>query len=156
MLRKKYLSLREIEELMNESSDEEETATQIKNADHVDFVLLPPVTVDDVSDGEAIDENVQLLNDQNNTLPNDVAGEIEVLCEFDDENHHKPVEPCKSKPPKKKPRKESASKDDGVFKEKAPNWSKSSKYKYSKQPVDMSVEKNTELYNKLGMFFPRG
>lgn len=74
MLRKKYLTQREIEDLMNESSEEEETATLIRSADKVDLVLLPPSRVDEISDCEDIDDNIQVLNDLTCIIPQEVAG----------------------------------------------------------------------------------
>lgn len=68
---------REIEELINESSDEgkDETAANIRNADNVDLIMLPPPKVDEVSDVEDIDEDVHVLNDQFSALPPEVAGQ---------------------------------------------------------------------------------
>lgn len=94
MYRQKYLTQAEIERLMNESSDEEETASLISSANNVELVLLPPNTVDELSDVEAIDGNVQILNDPSAFMPGEVAGEIEVVCDINDCNQNKPDRHC--------------------------------------------------------------
>lgn len=90
MYRQKYLTQAEIERLVNESSDEEETATLIRDADNVDLVLMPPSRVDELSDNENIDDNVQILHDPSAFMPGEVAGEVEVVCEYNDCNQNKP------------------------------------------------------------------
>lgn len=161
MYRQKYLTQREIEELINASSDEEETATLSRNADRVDLVLLPPPKVDDVSDLEDIDEESQILNDVADEMPLDVAGEIEVVCEFDDDNVHKPnrqddddivlnsqklVPEAKGKiePKLKRERKK---KEGPTFQ---PKWSKGKRITFAKQPVNVQEEKMATMYEKFG------
>lgn len=95
MYRKKYVTQAEIVALLDASSseDEEETATLIRKADNVDLVLLPPPRVLVSSDVEDIDEDAQIQNDATDFAPTEVAGEIEVVCEFDEGNQNIPDGP---------------------------------------------------------------
>lgn len=153
MYRKKYLTQAEIEQLMNESSDEEETATLIRHADQVDFVVLPPPQVDELSDLEEIDEGAQILNDPTAFIPGEVAGEIELMCDFDDCNRRMPdcadtddiladsegvVAPGSSKLAKKTKESYTA------------KWSKSKRISFFRSPVDVEKEKLVPLFQKYG------
>jgi len=70
MPRKRFFKLKEAVAMILE----EETVTE------ADIIVLPPSKVDDQSDCEAVDEN-ELGSSE--TLPNDVAGLIEVQYEVD-------------------------------------------------------------------------
>lgn len=183
MYRRKYLTQAEIEELMNASSDEEEAATEIKNADHVDFIVLPPERVDAISDAEDIDDNDQILNDVGTFVPNDIVGEIEVNCEFEDDNVHRPESPVyedieyltlEDEEGEKEEEEGARSADvpsaeeaaaveeeeaaaitvrEEPFVVKKPKWTSRKNYEFSKQPVDLSEQKSNELYEKLGISF---
>lgn len=164
MYRKKYLTTAEIEEMMNASSDEEEAATDIRKADHVDLVVLPPDRVDAISDDEQIDENELVLNDVGEYVPNDVAGPIEVHCEFDDDNVNRPDgsgSPVYEDIEYLQQEEEAtvaATEQEGAaalppeppFVVSTPKWSKRSNYEFSKQPVDLSDEKSQKIYDELG------
>lgn len=161
MFRKKYLTKSEIEDLINASSDEEETATLIRNADYVDLVS----TVDDISDAEKIDDDVQVLNDQCDIMPGDVVGEIEVFCEFDECNKNMPAHPSNATDRKESdeevvgPQKsrETSQKNKLTKKQMKPlfkaKWSKTKQISFSRQPVDVQDDKLTDIYKQFGMFF---
>lgn len=86
MYRKKFLTQIEIEDIINQSDDDDETGKFIRNADIVDLVILPPEQVDEISDLEDIDDDMQILSDANCPMPNDVAGLIELNCLYNDGN----------------------------------------------------------------------
>lgn len=90
MFRKKYTSEAEIERLIHGNDNEEEDIMLIHDADTVDFALLPPRRVDELTDEENTDENEQILNDSSIFVPADVAGAKEVQCEFNDCNEKLP------------------------------------------------------------------
>lgn len=154
MFRQKYLTQTEIENLMDASSDEDETATLIRNADRVDLVLMPPEQVDEISDVEEIDEDTQLISDRGAFLPRDVAGAIEVSVDYNDCNRNKPSRsevndvdqqnnaeaagPSKSK--KKKPESTSV------------KWSKSKQISFSRAPVDVEKDAIGNLFQKYGLY----
>lgn len=155
MYRQTYLTQAQIENLICESSDEEETATLIRHADHVDFIVLPPPQVDELSDVEGIDEDDQILNDRSAFIPGEVAGEIEVACDYDDCNRRMPdcaetddimadnecddaAAAGPSKPKKKKTESYTA------------KWSKSKKISFSRAPVNVEREKVAALFEKYG------
>lgn len=147
MFRKKFLSIRELEEFVNVSSDEvESTHCNVNSADITNIIVLPPENVDALSDCEELDDNVQVLHDDNR-VPNELAGEVELECTFDDLNSNIPCEkngefeidvaqPQKS-----------------VFSYQPPKWSKSHRNQFSKAPVDVSNEKIREIYEKIGTCF---
>lgn len=86
MFRQKYLSVTEIEDLLYASdSDEENDSAQLKKTEQIDVVILPPDTVDAISDDEEIDEDVQLMSNQNVKL-GETAGQLELCYQFDDGN----------------------------------------------------------------------
>lgn len=180
MYRQKYLTQAEIERLINESSDEEEIATLMRDADNVDLVLLPPERVDELSDVENIDENVQILNDPSAFVPSEVAGEIEVICEFDDCNVNKPARAddfdedsdadggdvdddddeggATSKRTKPGRCGKAAKKAKSAPKKKKADvppakWSKAKKVSFARQPVNIENEKIVELFEKYGLCF---
>lgn len=170
MYRQKYLTQAEIERLIDESSDEEEIATLVRDADHVDLVVMPPDTVDELSDIEALDENIQILCDPCAFMPKEVAGQIEVVCEFNDDNKHMPARPDddendgdseeeqvgkpgsskrgRGKRPKPLPSKQAQKAKRDAFTAK---WSKSAKVSFSREPVDVEKQKVEELYEKYGL-----
>ncbi|XP_036335352.1 uncharacterized protein LOC118745785 [Rhagoletis pomonella] len=84
----KILSQRDIEHIMNELDDHDEIVSNIKNADAVQMILLPPDAVDAVSDTEDVDEDVQLLSDQAEETPGEVAGAVEILYLYNDDNNN--------------------------------------------------------------------
>lgn len=164
MYRKKYLTTAEIEKLMNASSDEEEAATEIWNAYHVDFIILPPDRVDAISDDEQIDLNEHAFNDVVDSVPSDVAGPIEVHCEFDHDNVNRPdgaaspvyedieylQEEEETTSAAAEQERLSAPLPEPPFVVPTPKWSNRSNYKFSKQPVDLSDERSQMIYDKLG------
>lgn len=156
MYRQEYITQAEIERLVNESSDEDETATLIRNANSVDLVMLPPDRVDELSDIEDIDENELILSDPSAIMPGEVAGSIEVVCDFNDCNTNKPdraddddvahVADDYGNKPAKRPKKDTKKK---AFPAK---WSKSKEFSFSRQPVDVERDKIVELFEKYGMY----
>lgn len=145
MYRQTYMTQAEIERLLGESSDEDETATLIQNANSVDLVLLPPDTVDELSDTEDIDEDELVIGDASAFMPDDVSGHIEVVCNFNDCNTNKPdgvgdedvvhVENEYGYKPAKR------SKKCGKNVDFPAKWSNSKNISFSRQPVDVEEEK---------------
>lgn len=143
----KYLSVAEIEEILNasDSDEEDDEATQIRKADKIDIVILPPDKVDQISDSEDVDEENQVQHDDNANALIDTAGQVELNCEFNEENDELPAiakdemlheQKSTVTPPK-----------DAEFQ--LPKWSKES-YEFSKEPVDLTCESTTNLFEKIG------
>lgn len=84
MPRKKFFSLKEAVAMIVE----DDAVTE------ADIVVLPPSTVDDLSDCEAIDENDLAAGD---VFPNDVAGLIEVQYEVEKHSSEHSIEAGKRK-----------------------------------------------------------
>lgn len=157
MFRKKYMTQTEIEAWIEAqgSDDEEETAALIRHADNVDLVVLPPSRVDEISDIEDIDEDTQILNDATSIMPRDVAGEIELVCEYVEGNVNMPNRPddfdeCGN----------DADSDDAPLSKRkkkskpityTAKWSKKKKVDFTRQPVDVAEEKVRELFTKYGL-----
>lgn len=76
-----------IEGWSDEDSDGEEDIDH--HADAVDIIITPPDAVDDVSDNEELDENVQLLRDEH-VLPREIAGQFEIEYVYEDGNVNMP------------------------------------------------------------------
>lgn len=128
--------MQQVQELLNEDSDDEEIITKMKTALNIEFIALPPDRVDALSDTEDIDEDAQVLTDQATSFPNDIVGEIEVQCEFEDEGDS-----------------ESATVDENsnaINSVRIPKWTNRKNYEFSKEPVDLTVEKTVEIYAKIG------
>lgn len=113
----------------------------MRKSDQVNFVLLPPSKIDQVSDLEDKDDDIQVLNDPSSHMPTDVAEEIEVVCEFDDDHTNKPdrdndddhnIE-TSSTSKKKQGNPKRRKKLKPIF---TPNWSKAKKVSFSRQPVN--------------------
>ncbi|XP_055848110.1 piggyBac transposable element-derived protein 3-like [Episyrphus balteatus] len=163
MYRKKFLSAKELEELlMNPSSDEdEELNLNLDAALHTNIIILPPKN-DAVSDNEDIDDNEQLLEDRNE-FPNELAGEVELECMFDDLNSQNPeinepevhVSPNKPNSASTSQNVASTSKKElACLPYKLPKWSKSHRVEFSKKPTDVSSENIRTIYDKIGNFNP--
>lgn len=159
MFHTKYPNISVIAEVADGSSDEEEAATLIRSADKVDLVILPPTPrVDEISDEEDIDEDLQVLNDDNCirkngsfssfSVPEEPVGEIEVACQFYKGGKHVP-DGDNEEPDTKKEKKTQKLKP-LVFDE--PKWTKpdADKLSFSKQPVDMEDEQICEMFEKYG------
>lgn len=166
MYRQKFLKQSELIQLLEEMSDEEEevsTKSLVQNADKVDLVILPPPRVDDVSDEENIDDDLQYLNNNIVDVPKEIAGEVEINCDYADDNENMPNrapdddaesmnvvqessligKPGTSFVAAKK--KKTAKKH--VYEAK---WSKSKKFKFSRQPVNNETEKIEAIFSKYG------
>ena len=77
MRRTRYLTLEEaLEKIFEQNSDDED-------ADETDIVVIPPETAD-ASDEE--EGNETILNNDNEVLPRDTAGEVEVHVKISDLN----------------------------------------------------------------------
>lgn len=167
MSHKKYLSAKEIDELMNAPSDEEEedeTTKQIKNATNIDIIALPPPKTDGLTDDEDIDdERIQQYGDG---FPSEVAGEIEIECDQADDNVEQgnmnasgdimdmdivyeeidvPVVDVNQPSTSSNVQQQS----EPPFKYNQPKWNKRD-YEFSKTPVDVSYGKIKVLYEALG------
>lgn len=92
MYRNTYWSGREIEEWMYDVDAEGEAASRIRHADLVDFVVMPPDRgdADSVHENVDIDDNEQMIEDDAATFLNEITGQIEVFCRFDDDNENRP------------------------------------------------------------------
>lgn len=147
MFRKKYLNLSEIEELLNASDSEDDEIgedAQIRKANAIDIVVLPPDKVDCISDCEDINDDIQLQSDFNETLSIETVGQIEIFCEYSDEKDGNPViidesDVSMEEVTPKEPR----------FIPPRPKWTKR-RYRFSKSPVDLTGEKTIELVAKIG------
>lgn len=82
-----------LEARSSEDEDEDAMASIIRSADTVDLVLLPPQKVDTISDVEDIDEDDQVISDVAGHVPGEMAGEIEVVCEYNEGNNKIPKRP---------------------------------------------------------------
>lgn len=156
MYQRKYLSAKEIDDLMNQSSDEEdETPKQVRNARSVDIVAIPP-PVDQLSDNEDIDDTqIQQHGDE---FPTEIAGEVEIQCELMDD--FVPEEPMEvtyeevevpvfdANAPST-----SIQANEPPFQFTAPKWNKRN-YDFSKVPTDLSFEKAEQLYTAIGALNP--
>ncbi|XP_055910809.1 piggyBac transposable element-derived protein 3-like [Eupeodes corollae] len=132
MYRQRFLSAKELEDLlMNPSSDEDDELNQkVDKAIETNVIILPP-KIDALSDHEEIDDNVQLLEDVN-ILPNELAENASTSQNIASTS-----------------KKESTS-----FQYKLPKWSKSHRVGFSNTPKDVSSEKIQAIYNKIGSFNP--
>lgn len=149
MYRQRFLSAKELEDLlMNPSSDEDDELNQkVDKAIETNVIILPPKN-DALSDHEEIDDNVQLLEDVN-ILPNELAGELELECILDDLQ----CEPNDSENASTSQNIASTSKKELTsFQYKLPKWSKSHRVGFSNTPKDVSSEKIQAIYNKIGKF----
>lgn len=149
MARNSYWSVREIEEWMDDDHDEGEAATQIRNADHVDFVVMPPRRGDanSVDENVDIDDDVQVINDDAGKFLNEITGEIEVICQFNDENVNRVDSPeCEYV----ESLNEAAAQCEEPFTVPTPKWSNAKRYGFSKQPVDLTLQKSKMIFDKCG------
>lgn len=148
----------------------------VQHADAVDIIIIPPDTVDAVSDNEDLDDNVQLLRD---VQPRDIAGKMEIKCVYNDEIEYMPlgadydntddvngpeveeeedetpVASSSSGRPRKstsKPRKENKRPrtDDGM----KPKWSRKQNYRFDKTPFDDTATSYKALYEQIGAMNP--
>lgn len=149
MYRQKYVSKHEIEQMLNDSSDEEETTTLVGNSNRTDFILLPPPKVDALSDNEEIDEDLQPLNDGAAIMPEEVAVEIEIMCEYDDDNPKRPFRVDD----------DDDAADISLFSKRKPiwkprncnvKWSKAKRFSLKREPVCIEHENIEDLYQKFG------
>ncbi|XP_033218972.1 piggyBac transposable element-derived protein 3-like [Belonocnema kinseyi] len=159
MFRKRYRSQREIEEIMGRS--DHEIANRILYADTVDLVVLPPETADAVSDTENIDDEEQIMNDENEFLPHEIAGHIELSCTYNDDNPNASTD-CdetaehsvefEADTSSRETQQKRSRKEVNLFE---PKWIKAKKMKYSRElPVNKEIEKMEELYRKYGEYSP--
>lgn len=123
--------------------------------------MLAAPTVDELSDEETVDDNVQLLRDAAPDAMPDLAGELEVLCDYDDDNINasavvapQPSTSGESQPAVTVGRKRKAARGGKTTKAKKSQntWTKQEP-SYSKQPVDLSNEKIQALYEQIGLCF---
>lgn len=122
------------------TSDEEDSNLGHK-ADNIDIVITPPDLIDDVSDLEEIDDNIQIVNDDNK-LPNELAGQFEIEFNYDDGNVNLTTEPQSSK---SKPKRR-------VTVGNNPKWIHDKNIVFDKQPVDHEKMDQKLLYEKIGKF----
>lgn len=140
---------------MNDSNNEGEAAAAIRNADEVDFVIVPPKRGDakSVDENVDIDDDVQLINDDAGTFLNEMTGEIEVNCQFNDENVNRAESPEYEN---EEYLEEAAAQLEKPFVVPTPKWSKNTNnrkqydYEFSKQPVDLTLEKCKAIFDKCG------
>lgn len=98
---RKFLTKNEISNFLEEI----DCNNELPDGEDFEIAVLPPLKVDDISDEEDIDDNIQ--NDGVNNLPEDVAGILEL--QWNDQNvEDAPIEKDKifvgkwrNKPPKK-------------------------------------------------------
>lgn len=150
MFRKKYLTVGEIEDILNASDSDEDCdeVAQIKKADQIDIVILPPDKVDALRDNEDVDEDIQVQNDSNANILIETAGQVEVCFDIDNGNRNDEssktgdeINEFKNEAPSIAPK----------FVAPKPKWSKR-KYSFDKQPVDLTNESIVKVYEKIGNF----
>lgn len=153
MYRNTYWSGREIEEWMYDVDAEGEAASRIRHADLVDFVVMPPDRgdADSVHENVDIDDNEQMIEDDAATFLNEITGQIEVFCRFDDDNENRPESSDNENSAEASG---TAEQGEEPFVVSPPKWSKAMKYRFSKHPVDLSFDKSKMIFDKCGNSLP--
>lgn len=156
--RRNFLTMAEVKaEIDSWTSDEEENECN-HNADKINVVITPPDKVDDVTDNEDIDDDLQILH-CNNQLPNETPGLLEMEYIYNDDNNNIPVyceleeinsdslqainEIQRSKPKKK----------GKLYAGNKPKWSKSKQFQCKDQPVNYEEYHQKAVYEKIGKFY---
>lgn len=142
MPHQQFLSIKEIVEIINNSDSDDEQAREIGNAEEIDIVALPPSTVDETSENEGVDDEVQEIQPSNvTTLPLDIAGEIEVQW----------CAAISSTPSQSETK--TTTMDRPIFVTQKPKWNNMTcrkEFVFDKGPVDVSAAKQQELFELLG------
>lgn len=148
---RKILTVAELQaELDAFTSDEEDN---VSTADKINIVVIPPDKVDELTDNEEIDDNVQILREEA-TLPKEIPGQFEIeythevdnlpaVVETQNERMDMEIDSCAMKPSTSK------SKIHTPIGNK-PKWSKSIKYNFQKQPIDNEKQLQKTLYERIG------
>lgn len=141
----------ELQEILDSWSDGEEDFERESDTTHV--VILPPDDVDEISDTEELDDNLQVLNDDQN-LPHEITGtyEIERFCSrwnedilsAENENDDLPVTSSKIGKKRRK-----------IDKGMKPKWSRKHNYKFEKEPLDDTETSHKALYEQIGEMSPQ-
>lgn len=179
--RRNVLSAAELQAIVDSWSDGDEDDDETglndgRNADAIDIIIRPPEDVDNVSDVEEIDDNVQILNDEN-IMPREMAGQFEVEYLYDDGNEHIPAsiedeeyveeeenneeeednyeeeEEAAVVPPKRRrgpPVKQKAKEKVVKTQQKAATWTQNEDYVFDKEPFDDTANSYKSLFALIG------
>lgn len=154
---RKVLTVTELQaEIDGWTSDEEENVLNHK-ADKINFVITPPDKVDEISDNEDIDDNLQILYDKTQ-FPNEMPGQFEIQYKYNDDNKNLPVvselveKISDTLDTDKEPQPSTSKKKGRVSVGNKPKWSKAHNYKFDKQPFDNEENAQKALYEKIGKF----
>lgn len=156
--RQKFLTAAELQAEVDAWADDEDNCDG--KADQIDIVVIPP-DVDEISDLEDLDDDVQLMSEDNPKIQ-EVAGVFEVEYTFNNacnicEDENKSLEVEKS-PPSKMPRTEIETPPElpsnlHQIHFKNAKWSTDKTYKFPKQPFDNTEVVHKELFEKIGELF---
>lgn len=159
--RRNVLTASELQAEIDSWTSDEEGEENGHNADEVNIIITPPNQVDDISDDEEIDDNVQILHDQHQ-LPNEMAGQFELEYIYEDGNEHLPPvgdtveiepnepeeldvdeeEPTTSRSRSRPVRRPSINR--------GAKWSHAKSYKFDKQPINTQKDDQKALFEKIG------
>lgn len=151
---KKVLTTAELLDIIEyQWSEDESDGLNLSAAKEVNVIIVPPDG--EISDTEDLDDDFIIIND-NNDLPNEIAGSFDIECVYDDEtiltnkgaiDEKETDEPVAStsEQPNKRPR--------TTFVPIQSKWSTAANYKFEKEPYNDELNAQKIIYEKIGMFF---
>lgn len=138
--RQQFLTQEELNEVIENWSDDENELGE--RPVEIPIVVLPPSRVDEQSDNEELNENIQVIHDDN-VLPREIVGsyelDMDILGESDDEMEADEP-PSKFRTTSSRVRGKNNSK-----------WVKPKDVIFDKQPFDDEIITQKKLYENLGM-----